>query len=63
MSDRTRDAYDRWAKTYDAEPNPHIFMEQEDVVALVDPRPGGVILDAACGTGKYAIEFSKAGLR
>ena len=61
MSQRTREAYDRWAKTYDTEPNPQIFMEYEEVVAHVDPRKGDSILDAACGTGKYTVEFYKAG--
>ncbi len=61
MPASTQAAYDRWAETYDTERNPQIVMEHDDVVALVDPHSGDSILDAACGTGKYTIEFHMAG--
>ncbi|MFA5891994.1 MAG: methyltransferase domain-containing protein [Actinomycetota bacterium] len=61
MSNKTRMAYDRWSEKYDAERNPQILMEHDEVVRLVDARPGESILDAACGTGKYTIEFHNAG--
>ena len=61
MMKRTQVAYDRWSETYDAEGNPQILMEHDDVVALVDAHPNESILDAACGSGKYTTEFHKAG--
>lgn len=61
MTKRTQAAYDRWSQTYDAEGNPQILMEHDDVLALVDAHPDESILDAACGTGKYTSEFHKAG--
>ena len=61
MPDRTQQAYNRWSYTYDSEGNPQIVMEHDEVLALVDPRRGESILDAACGTGKYTIEFADAG--
>jgi len=53
MTDRTRSAYDQWARTYDTSPNPHTFLEFVDVLATLDPQPDETILDAACGTGRY----------
>jgi ubiquinone/menaquinone biosynthesis C-methylase UbiE len=60
---KTQKAYDIWAKTYDTDPNPQLLLEHEDVIKMVLPRPGEVILDAACGTGRYAEEFHKSGAR
>ena len=63
MPNRTVATYDRWAPTYDINRNPHIVLEHDDVVSLVDARPGEDILDAACGTGKYTTHFHAAGAR
>lgn len=51
---RTQAAYDLWASQYDADPNPQIQLEFDDVLSLIDPQPNQSILDAACGTGRYA---------
>ena len=51
--------YDIWADSYDSGVNPQTHMEHEDVLSLVDARQGEVILDLACGTGKYTAEFDK----
>ena len=61
MTKRTQKAYDRWANAYDTDPNPHIFLEHEDVLNLVVPKKNEKILDAACGTGKYTHEFVEKG--
>jgi ubiquinone/menaquinone biosynthesis C-methylase UbiE len=58
---RTRNAYDIWAATYDSDPNPHIALEHPDVLRMVAACKGQRILDAGCGTGKYALEFLKSG--
>lgn len=61
MSERTRSAYERWAATYDADPNPHLALEYPTVLAAVMAASGDRILDAGCGTGRYAIPFAAAG--
>jgi ubiquinone/menaquinone biosynthesis C-methylase UbiE len=60
---KNREAYDRWSDTYDADPNPHTAMEEEEVLDLVAAGPGELILDAACGTGRYCRLFQSRGAR
>lgn len=57
MTKRNQRAYDKWAATYDSDPNPHTLLEHSWVVRAVAAHRGDVILDAACGTGRYAEEF------
>ena len=61
MTARTRRAYDSWSAAYDTDLNPHLALEHEAVVGLVGPRKGMRILDAGCGTGRYAAEFASKG--
>lgn len=61
MGPRTQKAYGQAAANYDAEPNSVLFTETADLLALLDLRPGDRLLDAACGTGKYAQAGLKAG--
>jgi len=61
MESQTRKAYGLAAATYDGEPNSVLFTETETVLALLHAREGDAVLDAACGTGKYALEAVKAG--
>ena len=61
MSERTRNAYDRWAPTYDISPNPQIVLEFPDVLGLLAPTAGENILDAACGTGRYTAAIAERG--
>ena len=61
MSDRTKSAYDRWASTYDTDPNPQTTLEFAAVLEAVAAQPGDRILDAGCGTGRYAAAFAQAG--
>lgn len=57
MTARTHRGYEQWARTYDSDPNPHTALEYEAVVAAVSAGAGDEILDAACGTGRYASRF------
>lgn len=61
MESNTLKAYRQAAATYDAEPNAVLFAETGVVLALLDPGPGDVLLDAACGTGKYVQAGLKSG--
>jgi len=53
VTPRTRDAYERWAATYDSDPNPQTALEFEPVLQALRLSPGARLLDAACGTGRY----------
>ena len=61
MESNTLKAYRQAAATYDAEPNAVLFTETEAVLALLDLGRGDILLDAACGTGKYARAGVRAG--
>ena len=50
---RTEAAYDRWASTYDRDPNPQTSLESEDILHLLRIASESRVLDAACGTGRY----------
>jgi len=64
MSLDTHAAYDRWAPTYEAEPhNPLMQAEQRAMIALLPTLAGRVVLDLACGTGRYARLAERAGAR
>ena len=41
--------------------NPHLVLEQDSVVKLVEPAQGDLILDAACGTGRFSQLFVERG--
>jgi SAM-dependent methyltransferase len=58
-----RDGYAEWSKQYDEEPNPLIALEEPVVLELVGDVEGKDVLDAACGTGRYALLFAGAGAR
>ena len=50
----TVDGYRVWSETYD-EPRNGLFDFEEPLVhEILDGRPTGVAVDAACGTGRYA---------
>ena len=46
--------YALWAGTYDDGGNPLIAIEEPVMRGLIDELPTGPVLDAACGTGRYA---------
>ena len=53
-SERNRRAYDVWAETYDFDRPPHTFLEEAEIMRLLDPNAKDSVLDAACGTGRYS---------
>jgi ubiquinone/menaquinone biosynthesis C-methylase UbiE len=57
MTQKTKKTYNKFAHIYDQDFNPHLILEYDDVVRLVDAKKGDKILDAACGTGRYTEEF------
>ena len=57
-------AYGRWARTYP--PRPHnalMEVEHATVLALLPEVRGQIVLDAACGTGRYLRELGDRGAR
>lgn len=58
----TREVYERWAPGYDAQPhNPLMNAEQRAMSARFPELAGRIVLDLACGTGRYARLASQAG--
>ena len=52
--------YEAWSEVYDTF-NPLIEVEQPIVWSLLDPLPPGVVVDAACGTGRHAQHLAERG--
>ncbi len=51
----SREAYRRWAAAYPPAPHNALMQaEQSALLALLPPLDGRVVLDLACGTGRYA---------
>jgi ubiquinone/menaquinone biosynthesis C-methylase UbiE len=57
------DGYAKWAPSYDGEANPLIHVEEPVTLALIGDVSGKDVLDAACGTGRYALRLAQAGAR
>ena len=56
-------AYRRWSATYDA-PRNSLFDSDEPVMQeILEALPAGTVLDAACGTGRYAAYLAAQGHR
>lgn len=55
-----QEGYARWSATYDR-PLRLFAIEQPALRRRLDPLPVGVVLDAACGTGRYAAYLAGRG--
>ena len=55
------DGYDRWASTYEGEPNPLIRLEEPLTLALIGEVEGQRVLDLGCGTGRYSVLLAQRG--
>ena len=53
--------YALWSDTYDQPNNPLISLEEPVVLGLLQGLPRGTALDAACGTGRYALYLRELG--
>jgi cytosine/adenosine deaminase-related metal-dependent hydrolase/ubiquinone/menaquinone biosynthesis C-methylase UbiE len=47
------EVFDRWAPSYDAQPNPLLALEQRVLLPMLGGVCGLDILDAGCGTGRW----------
>jgi SAM-dependent methyltransferase len=55
-----REGYARWAPTYDG-PLRLFSIEEPPMQHRLDAWPTGEVLDAACGTGRYAVRLAERG--
>jgi len=58
-----QDGYAKWAEVYDDGGNPLIAVEEPAMLGLLGDVAGKDVLDAACGTGRYAVRLAQAGAR
>ena len=54
----TADAFDGWAESYDAQPNPLLALEQRVLLPRLGDVRGLDILDAGCGTGRWLAQLA-----
>ena len=47
------EGYERWAQTYDRDPNPLLALEKRHLQRQIPPLEGKRVLDLACGTGRW----------
>ena len=52
------EGYERWAATYDQDPNPLLAREERFLLPLIAASKGQHILDVACGTGRWLRRFT-----
>jgi ubiquinone/menaquinone biosynthesis C-methylase UbiE len=57
------EGYERWAATYDDDPNPLLHLEERKLKALLPDLGGKCALDLACGTGRWLEKLSGMGAR
>ena len=55
-----QEGYERWAPTYDRDPNPLLALEKRQLQLMIPSLKGKRVLDLACGTGRW-LEWLIAG--
>ncbi len=53
-----QEGYDRWAPTYDFDPNPLLALEERQLRLMMSPLQGKRVLDLACGTGRWLVRLA-----
>ncbi len=48
-----QEGYERWAATYDRDPNPVLALEERQLRLMLPSVQGKRVLDLACGTGRW----------
>jgi len=49
------EGYDKWASTYDQDPNPLIALEERVTLEFIGNVKDQRVLDLGCGTGRYCL--------
>ena len=57
----TEEGYQRWARTYDQDPNPLLAREERHILPLLPSLAGKRVLDLACGTGRWLEKLAARG--
>jgi len=57
-----KEAYERWAPTYDQSSNPLLSLEERKLADLIPQLRGKRLLDLACGTGRWIEKLSSQGM-
>jgi len=55
------EGYDKWASTYDKDPNPLIALEERVTLEFIGNVQGQHVLDLGCGTGRYCVLLAERG--
>jgi ubiquinone/menaquinone biosynthesis C-methylase UbiE len=55
------EGYERWAASYDDVPNPLLAREERYLAPLLPDLRGKIVLDLACGTGRWLARFVALG--
>jgi malonyl-CoA O-methyltransferase len=55
------EGYDKWASTYEREPNPLVMLEERVTLELIGDVQGKRVLDLGCGTGRYCALLAERG--
>ena len=57
------EGHELWAATYDQAPNPMLALEERTLESMLPVLPGKVVLDIACGTGRWLRKLRQRGAR
>jgi len=58
-----RDAYELWSATWDEDPSPIVALESRCMAPWLEGFHGGLVVDAACGTGRWTQYLRARGVR